>query len=233
MVRSFDHVNHWAWEVAKHQRQRRAGLAEISYNLQGRNRNSSDDTANEAIGIKRKLSMNESEPTKRRRGRPRRITDTAAQNPILGAQSRPSPAFFATDQSQSSKLRRKSASPRKNARHIDQPRAPTSIDMPYLGRCNPRVKMKSFQEAKSAYKMPHSVLNLHTRLQNIPLGLIPGELKVGTRTQLSLSMSVSKLISRTLMRTMREPLANRKSHRDLSITFKAMHAPTPQPAYLL
>lgn len=35
------------------------------------------------------------------------------------------------------------------------------------------------------------------------------------------------------MRTMREPLTNQKSRRDLSTTFKAMHAPTPQPAYLL
>jgi len=136
--------------VTKHKRQRRAGLVEISYNLQGRSRNSSDDTAKETIGVQRNLSMSESEPMKRRRGRPRRTADTAAQNPILSAQSRSSSAFSATDRSQSFKLRQKSASPRKNARHIDQPRAPSSIDMPYLGRCNPRVKMKSFQEAKSA-----------------------------------------------------------------------------------
>ena len=189
---SLARVNHWVGEVAEHKRQSRLGLTEISYNLRSY-RNSSNDTVKRTITTKRKLPMDETEPTKRRRGRPRRTPEAAAQNNI-GAQIRTNSAFFTMEQSQSSGIRPKSASPRKNAKHIDQPRAPTSLDMPYLEICNPGVKMKSFQEAKSRYNMPQSVMTLHTRLQDIPLGLIPLELEVGTRIQLSLFMSVAKFI---------------------------------------
>ena len=229
-------VSHWAEEVAKHKRQRRPGLFEISYNLRRHGHNSFVDGAREDPSKKRKRPMDEPEPQKRGRGRPRK--DIPASNslskpiPILGAQSRPNSALV-TDQSQPSVSRRKSASPRKNAKHIDQSRAPTSIDMPFLGRCNPRVKRKSFQAARTAYNMPESVLNLHTRLQDIRLGFIPLELKAGIQMQLSLSRNVAELISRTLMRVMREHLVNQNFRRALSSISRTMRAPTLQHAYNL
>ena len=215
--------------MTEHKRQRRPGLTEISYNLRRRSRNSFNCTVKQTTDTTRKLLMDESEPPKRRRGRPRRIPDTVAQNSLDQAV----PVFDAQGRSQSSILRRTSSSPRKHAKHIDQPRAPTSIDMPYLGRCNPRVRMKSFQEAKSTYQMPQSVITLHTRLQDIPLGLIPSELKVGTRAQLSLFVSAAELIFRRLMRAMRKHLANQESPQDLSTTLKKIQIPTLHIAYNL
>ena len=181
-------INHWAQEVAKHKRQRRTGLTGISHNLR------SSKTANhlhknntERLGAKRKSQMGESEPTKRGRGRPPRVrpaADPKVQNsfdkstPVHGEFNNAPMPLLQKAQTQSSGSRQKSISPRKNAMHIDQRRTPTNIDMPYLARCNPRVIRKDFQKAKATYNIPKSVLDLHSRLQDVPSGLIPLELKV-------------------------------------------------------
>ena len=76
---------------------------------------------------------------------------------------------------------RRKSSPRKNAKHIDQPRTAGSVDVPFLSRCTPLLVVKTLQEAKVGSVVPDSVLRLHDRLKGIPLGAIPKESRVFAR----------------------------------------------------
>ena len=83
--------------------------------------------------------------------------------------------------------RRASTSPGKSSRSpskrgqisLDRQIPEAAIDMKYLSRCNPAVRLTNFRELKQAQKRISSLVgDLHQRLGGVPLGLIPFALEV-------------------------------------------------------
>lgn len=185
---TFVSVSHWVQEVARHTQgkrvtsshgmklrsvssckpNRRFALAEASTNPR---RYVSVQTAKVTAERKRKRSMENPKQAKRSRGRPPGVLkpDTSLSEPTPDTHS----AFSRSGAS--SEIRKKSASPRKK----DQPKASAGVDLQYLETCSPRVKQMSIQNVRVAYgQLPASVTHLYQKLNAIPHGLIPSELRV-------------------------------------------------------
>lgn len=75
--------------------------------------------------------------------------------------------------------RKKSASPSKRSRTLDQTKSPAAIDLTFLETCKPSTKMRIFSEVRQkGIDIPAAVLHLHEKLLDTPEGFIPSELKV-------------------------------------------------------
>ena len=198
---TFGSVSHWVQEVAQHTIQgkgvtsshgmrlrsvssckpnRRPALAEASKNHQ---RYVSVQTAKPATGRKRKRPMENPTQEKRGRGRPPKVPRTLSQNvldtslPLLSKPTPDTPSTFSRSGATSG-IRKKSTSPRK-AKFLDQPKSSAGVDLRYLETCTPRVKQMSLQDVRVAYgQLPASVANLYQKLNAIPHGVIPSELRV-------------------------------------------------------
>lgn len=80
----------------------------------------------------------------------------------------------------STSLSKGNRSPSKKAQiTLDRLIPEAAIDMKYLSRCNPAVRLTNFRELKQAQKrIPSLVGDLHQKLGGVPLGLIPFALEV-------------------------------------------------------
>ena len=175
---------------------RRADLADISANPGLRQRES---LQNHTIPIphltlKEDRTMQDDEGVqrggKRHRGRPKKAISESSQQSALYKLPDKLPdelAFPLPDRSirpsEGSPQRRKSQSPRKkNDTSLDQTKTPANITLAYLETCSPSVKLLSHQNVRDLEsvraQMSAAVEDLHNRLQHIPHGLIPSELKV-------------------------------------------------------
>ena len=117
--------------------------------------------------------------TSRRQGRPANLAESASSH----QSSLPSRYDFPPPETP----RRASTSPSKGDRSpskrgqmtFDRQIPEAAIDMKYLSRCNPAVRLTKFRELKQAQKRISSVVeDLHQKLQDVPLGLIPSALEV-------------------------------------------------------
>ncbi len=195
-------VSHWVQEVAQYTIQgkgvtsshgmklrsvssckpnRRPALAEASTNPR---RYVYVQRAEATTGRKRKRPMENAKQEKRGRGRPPGVRKPLNQNPsdtslpLLGKPTPDTPSAFSRSGA-SSEVRRKSASPRKNAKFLDQPKVSAGVDLQYLETCSPRVKQMSIQNVRAVYgQLPASVTHLYQKLNAIPHGVIPSELRV-------------------------------------------------------
>lgn len=176
----------------------RLSLAEISANPRLRKRKTPQDDpsiATSSVGAKRirtmvAKEMEVVEVPKRGRGRPRKIPDSSQQPVTLPhhahrSSSRPdlTPALTFSIAA-SATPRGKSQSPRKrNNKYLDQPRTIATVDIPFLQSCRPGIRLLDYQAVRASAKtrpIPAQVQHLHKKLQDIPHGLIPSELKVGS-----------------------------------------------------
>ncbi len=109
-----------------------------------------------------------------RRGRSQIVPElTNAQAPAEAPSSVWSP-------SDSASSRKAASSPNERDQiTIDKVPSEALIDMEYLRRCDPPVKLTSFYDLRVGQKkIASSVLDLHKRLQDVPTGLIPSTLRV-------------------------------------------------------
>ena len=131
----------------------------------------------------RQVDINEEEyveqSASRRQGRPANIAESASSH----KSSLPSRHEFPPPETP----RRGSTSPSKGSRSpskraqitLDRLIPEAAIDMKYLSRCNPAVRLTNFRELKQAQKrIPSLVGDLYQNLQDVPLGLIPCALEV-------------------------------------------------------
>ena len=72
----------------------------------------------------------------------------------------------------------KSASP-KRAKSRANTKTDASIDVPYLKSCNPSVWLKNPTEALQVGPIPPETRSLYQKLDDVPFGCIPAQLKVG------------------------------------------------------
>lgn len=124
---------------------------------------------------------------KRQRGRPKKdlISESSQQAAVFKipedlALSLPDRSIRP---SEGSPQRRKSQSPRKkNDTSLDQTKTNANITLAFLETCKPSVQLLSLQDVRALpgvrARMSAAVEDLHKRLQQIPNGLIPSELKV-------------------------------------------------------
>lgn len=124
---------------------------------------------------------------KRQRGRPRKdaISESSQQPADLNlpedlALSLPD---LSIRPSEASPRRRMSQSPRKRTdTSLDQTRTNANITLAFLETCKPNVQLLSYDDVRTLpsvrARMSAAVEDLHKRLQQIPNGLIPSELKV-------------------------------------------------------
>ena len=115
----------------------------------------------------------------RRQGRPANIGESANSH----ESSLPSRHEFPPPETP----RRGSTSPSKGNRSpskrgqitLDRLIPEAAIDMKYLSRCDPAVRLTNFRELKQAQKRISSLVgDLHQKLRDVPLGLIPFALEV-------------------------------------------------------
>ena len=115
----------------------------------------------------------------RRQGRPANVAESASSH----KSSLPSRHEFPPPETP----RRGSTSPSKGNRSpskraqitLDRVIPEAAIDMKYLSRCDPAVRLTNFRELKQAQKrIPSLVGVLYQKLRDVPLGLIPGALEV-------------------------------------------------------
>ena len=172
-------------------------LAEVSGNPSSRKRKASNEIMDaDASRFKRKANKDknlhkDSETLKAeagetiqqreppRRGRPKNIPEpkpTLESQMVL--QSRVSPSLGLS--SGSAKPRTTAKSPSKRGQlALETPTPNSGIDMKYLSRCTPPVRLTTFSELAfggSTISLP--VQKLKNQLQDVPLGLIPSALKV-------------------------------------------------------
>ena len=117
----------------------------------------------------------------RRQGRPANIAESAKSH----ESSLPSHQEFPLPEAP----RRGSTSPSKSNRSpskrgqitLDRLIPEAAIDMKYLRRCDPAVLLTNFRELKQAQQtIPSLVEDLHQKLRDVPLGLIPSALEVSS-----------------------------------------------------
>ena len=90
----------------------------------------------------------------------------------------PSPSLFSGSSEASPGKVSKSPS-KKGQVTLDRPTSEAGIDMNYLRRCDPAVKLTDFSNLRKARKeVPTSVFDLYKKLRDIPHGLIPSALEV-------------------------------------------------------
>ena len=200
-------VSHWVQEVARHTIQGkrvtsshgmrlRPALAEASTNP---SRYVAVQTAKATTGRKRKRSMESLTQEKRGRGRPPGVRKPLSQKILdtsLPLQSKPiphTPSAFSLPGA-SSAMRKKSASPQKKGKYLDQPKASAGVDLEYLETCSPRVKQMSIQTVREVYgQLPAPVTYLYQKLDAIPHGLIPSELRVYLSAETFIFMTAANL----------------------------------------
>ena len=115
---------------------------------------------------------------------------------------------------------------------IDSVPSETLIDMEYLRRCDPPVKLTTFYDLRVGLKKVSSpVLGLHKRLQDVPTGLIPSTLRVSS----SHSVAKTSQTLLTLPQTLYEQDANTpRKTRDLHAKSQYLNASqTPFPQHCL
>ena len=124
---------------------------------------------------------------KRQRGRPRKGLNSEsgqrAAATFLPDNIVPLLPDLSIRPSEASPRRRKSQSPRKRTdTNLDQAATNANITLAFLETCTPSVQLLSYDEVRSfpdiRTRMSPAVESLHQRLQRIPSGLIPLELKV-------------------------------------------------------
>ena len=124
---------------------------------------------------------------KRQRGRPRKdiISESSQQvaNTHLPEELASSLPDLSIRPSEASPRRRISQSPRrKTEKSLDQTRTNANITLAFLETCKPSVQLLSYDDVRTSpsvrARMSAAVEDLHKRLQQIPNGLIPSELKV-------------------------------------------------------
>ena len=188
-------------------RDTRPALAEASGNSYSRKRKASATMA-DAPPRKygKKAEMDEYGKVARRRGRPpkSRQINTEEAEPMKQSASRPqgqlaNNAELANSREPSLPIRAelpptiwspsRSASPRKAGTSpskkgqitLDKPISEAAIDMDYLRRCDPAVRLITFRELKiDDIEIPSPVDDLFRKLQGVPFGPIPYSLKVSS-----------------------------------------------------
>ncbi len=159
---TFVSVSHWVQEVARHTQGKRVTSF---HGMKLRSVSSCKPN--------RRFALAEASTNPRRRPPGVLKPDTSLSEPTPDTHS----AFSRSGAS--SEIRKKSASPRKKAKFLDQPKASAGVDLQYLETCSPRVKQMSIQNVRVAYgQLPASVTHLYQKLNAIPHGLIPSELRV-------------------------------------------------------
>jgi len=121
--------------------------------------------------------------SKRARGRPRtkdppNIEGTGS---IAGESAPGAPSSIPTLPPSKSSRASKSRSPMKKTTlpSLNQTKSEIAIDMVYLRSCTPPVKRMSFQDLREKQdKIPLAVEYLYKKLNNLPPGVIPQQLKV-------------------------------------------------------
>lgn len=138
---------------------------------------------------KRKYQMDDDEYTPpannsgppRRRGRPPNDpskrsdhTKRIPLNDIPGAPSKQS-----TLPSSSGKGGARSRSRSRATKTFDQPKTTATVDLPYLGSCDPHVERFSYEAVRKKYgPLPKPAADLFSALTRLPNAVIPGTLKV-------------------------------------------------------
>lgn len=124
---------------------------------------------------------------KRQRGRPRKdhISESSQQaaDTHLPEELALSLPDLSIRPSEASSRRRMSQSPRKRTdTSLDQTRTNANVTLAFLETCKPSVQLLSYDEVRTSpsvrARMSAAVEDLHKRLQQIPNGVIPSELKV-------------------------------------------------------
>lgn len=172
----------------------RAPLAETSSNPRLRQRKTLQNNTIATPDVTRKrgrLMQGDEEIQrggKRQRGRPRKGLDSEsgqrAPATVLPDELVPLLPDLSIRPSEASPRRRTSQSPRKRTdKYLDQAATNANITLAFLETCTPSVRLRSYSDVRSSpdlhARMSAAVESLHQRLQRIPSGLIPSELKVG------------------------------------------------------
>ena len=170
-------------------RDTRPALAEVSGNPYSRKRKATATMADAPARKSGKKAANnlkdndEEEAMERppppRRGRPPKKGELT-HPPDLSLRIAPGNPFSTWSPSVSNSPRKTSTSPSKKGQiTLDKQRSEAAIDMEYLGRCNPTVKLTTFGELRLAGKGISSQAEaLFRNLHDVPTGLIPFALKV-------------------------------------------------------
>ncbi len=120
------------------------------------------------------------QPAPRPRGRPPKSQDRELVNlPELDLQIRPgfSPSIWST--SGPTSPRKAGTSPSKRQLTLDKQISEAAIDMGYLSRCDPAVRLTTFRELRvEGTSIVSAVEELFAKLQLIPHGVIPPALEV-------------------------------------------------------
>jgi len=120
------------------------------------------------------------QPAPRPRGRPPKSQDQALVDALeLDLQVRPgfSPSIWST--SGPSSPRKANISPSKRQLTLDKQISEAAIDMHYLSRCDPAVRLTTFRELRvEGTSIVSAVEELFAKLQHIPHGVIPFALEV-------------------------------------------------------
>ena len=123
----------------------------------------SDNTGNKGDPLRE-------ETGEKKRGRP--LGSRNKTQPVLT----PGESFVPPSPSRSSS-KAKPGSP-KRAKSRANARTDASIDLAYLRSCTPSVKLKTPLEAEKKGSMPPKTRSLYEKLDDVPVGCIPVELKV-------------------------------------------------------
>lgn len=168
----------------------RSALAEVSGNSFAPKRKASTTIADSATTkTDKKARMNENEQkdgpmeqqAPRGRGRPRKIVEPTIAGPLsIQIPTGPPPTVWCP--SSLTSPQKAPASPSKKGQvTLDKMPSEAAIDMAYLELCCPAVKMTSFKVLRQAgTEISSPVLDLHKKLETIPLGLIPSALEVSS-----------------------------------------------------
>ena len=189
-------------------RDTRPALAEVSGNPSSRKRKASTmaDAPPKKYGKKAVMDENaEGVAPRPRRGRPPKtqqhdneaemkqspfrphgqLTNNAERarrrEPSLPIRTELPPSIWSPSRSSSP---RKASPSKKGQITLDKPMSEAAIDMDYLSRCDPAVHLITFRELKlEGIGIPLPVDGLFRKLQGVPLGVIPHELKVSSSSQ--------------------------------------------------
>ena len=174
----------------------RAALAETSSNPRlCQQKASQNHTTAVHAKVKRGRSMQGdgevSRGGKRPRGRPRKDVTSESSQQAADAHLPDELMFSLPDlsvrPSEASPRRRMSQSPHKRTgTNLGQTRTNANVTLDFLQTCQPSVQLLSYEDIRASpavrARMPAGVEILHKRLQDIPNGLIPSELKVRVST---------------------------------------------------
>ena len=185
-------INQWAHEVAENTQ---APPATATQSYRSKLRSSikpahlTEASSNPRLPKRKAFAMSDSpekppdSPSKRSRGRPKTkgAPNTEGAGSISDQSAPRAPSSVPNLPPSKTSRASKSRSPKKRNTlpTFDQTKSETAIDMIYLRSCTPSVKRMSFQDLrKKQAKIPPAVEYLYKKLNSLPPGVIPQQLKV-------------------------------------------------------